>query len=604
MNLLRSRSAHTTLAPVYSSADIARLTGLSKGRITQLRSPETAGTATLLPTPDAEDSTQERPLWRGSTVARWCASSGRRLPPHMASWMLPGPDGPHLEHSEQRTVQLRQEPNVDADMRRPPIDVHVASYRPTDGPGSGPSVWLATVMAPGESARLLGWPPAWRRGSPLQDLVHQLLASLDTHHNAQSALLGTLVILPTEAEPSYSSYAGLVRVLDLYRSDKTGADELKDLADRMRQRPAHADEFTDLAAAIGHRLPWWPAGCATPPLVTAWQPGTQLTETIPPPLAEADSFRRRCAATADQLGGDLAASVRELGDSRWGQASDSWRPGAVPDVSALPKECDETVWQVPVRFTLARERHAYNGDFWQGLNWLMEHAPSQRLARDAHRIFGDPDSARTVMIDTAQLPACAAHHLTQAVKPAEAGGSYRARLVLDALDAQSLCATGARLGTWPTQAGPAWCATDPDTSLIALHVPRALPAPGTDAGAPLETVVLRTVSTQGHYGPAPAIALVVTDQDRLMILPECGAAADIAAVIEHVVWHPGVAVHLVGLAASLNEKLTGAVQSLIDTTARSTPWEQLAQLVGPHPAGRSCMYCRTAGEAGRATMNS
>ncbi|MCX4673620.1 hypothetical protein OG453_44500 [Streptomyces sp. NBC_01381] len=592
MNLLRSRGTLRNLPPACSSADIARMTGLSKGRITQLRSPGTAGTATPLPVPDAEDSTEERPLWRGRTVARWCAASGRRLPVHVASWLLPGPDGPHLEHSGQRTVQLCQEPGVDADMRRAPVDVHVASYTPHGGPGSGPSLWLATVMAPGESARLLGWPPAWPYGSPLQHLVHELLAGLDPYEEAQGALLGTLVILPTEAEPSFSSYAGLVRLLDLHRSDTTGADELKDLVDRMRQVPAGADEFNDIAAAIGHRLPWWPAGCATPPLVTAWRPGIQLTEPLPPPLAEADAFRRRCEASADRLTGDLAASVRELGDSRWGQASDAWRPGALPDRTALPADCDESVWQVPVRFTLAPEQHAYNGDFWQGLRWLMEHAPSQRLARDAHRIFGDPDSARTVVIDTAQLPACAAPRLTEAVKAAPASGSYRAQLVLDALDAHPLGAAGAVLGTWPAFAGPGWCATAPGTSLVALHVPRALPAFDTTMGAPLETVMLRTVKSDGRYGPAPVIALVVTDQDQLVVLPECGDAADLAAAIEHVVWHPVTPVHLVGLAPSMNEELTGAVKSLIDTTTRSTPWEQLTRLVGPHPEDGYCMYCR------------
>ncbi|MEU6895920.1 hypothetical protein ABZ934_30005 [Streptomyces sp. NPDC046557] len=33
-------------------------------------------------------------------------------------------------------------------------------------------------MAPGESARLMGWPPPWEHGSPLQNLVLQLLSSL------------------------------------------------------------------------------------------------------------------------------------------------------------------------------------------------------------------------------------------------------------------------------------------------------------------------------------------------------------------------------------------------------------------------------------------
>ncbi|MEU5958186.1 hypothetical protein [Streptomyces sp. NPDC047525] len=487
-------------------------------------------------------------------------------------------------------MQLRQNPDVDVEMRRPPVDVHVVSYSPQGGPGTGPSLWLVTVMAPGEGSRLFGWPPSWPHGTPLQHLVHKLLS--DSDEEAQGALLGTLVILPTESEPGYTSHSSLVRLIDLYRSETKNADELHDLVHRARQVPVHADELGDLAAAINERLPWWPAGCATPPLVTAWQPGTQLTEALPPPLAEADAFRRRCAATADQLSGDLAASVRELGDSRWGMASDGWRPGALPDWSALPADCDETVWQVPVRFTLAHERHAYTGDFWQGLNWLMENAPSQRLAHDAHRYFGDPDSARAVLVDTAGLPASAAHHLNASVKPVQASKSYRAQLVLSALDAHPRSAAGVALGTWPALAGPAWCATMPDSNLIALHVPRALPDTEA-AGVPLEIVVLRTEKADGRYEPAPAIALVVTDQDNLLVLPECGDADDIAAVIEHVIWHPGVAVHLVGLAPSLNRNLIDVVQSLIDTTARSTPWDQLARLVGPHSADHACIYCRT-----------
>ncbi|MEV0987844.1 hypothetical protein [Streptomyces sp. NPDC049949] len=201
-------------------------------------------------------------------------------------------------------------------------------------------------------------------------------------------LLGTLVVFPTENDPRYGSGSGFVRVLDLYGP---GADHPgNDLHHRLRQLPVQSAEMKDVAEAIGHRLPWWPPGCATPPLVSAWDPKATQTETIPPPLAEAHAFQRRCVATAEQLEGALADSVRELGNSRWAQASNRWRPGYTPDLGVLPNECDPEVWQIAVRFGLSSQRQSWTGNFWEGLGWLMEHAPSMRLARDAHRVFGDP----------------------------------------------------------------------------------------------------------------------------------------------------------------------------------------------------------------------
>ncbi|WP_369384141.1 hypothetical protein [Streptomyces sp. cg36] len=135
-----------------------------------------------------------------------------------------------------------------------------------------------------------------------------------------------------------------------------------------------------------------------------------------------------------------------------------------------------------------------------------------------------------------------------------------------------------------TAAGPA--------SLLAVHIPRSVPAPGPATGAYLEAVVLRTVKTGGSSGPAPAVVLVTTGRDHLVILPECGEADRLAAVIEHTVWHPGIAVHLVGLAPSRNERLITTLESLLATTPRTTAWEQLERLAGPHPQEGYCIYCR------------
>ncbi|WP_331759581.1 hypothetical protein [Streptomyces anulatus] len=575
MALLWTR-ADRPLADAYSGADIARLTGLTRGRVSQLRTP---GEPDALPEPDAPGSTTTRPLWRGDTVARWCARTGRRLPPRTASWLMPGPDGPHLRRESQQTLRLQQDDIPDhPDLRRPPIDVHVIRY--TTASGSGPSVWLATVLAPGEMRRLLGWPPGWPHESPLDHLVHEILAGFEPDHRADTDLLGTLVLLPTIAEPEYGSMSGDVRVLQLHKGDVGGRD-----ADRfhsqLRQLRPSADELRDLAQALGHRLPWWPPGCATPALVSSWAPDAQrLPEHVPPPLAGAHAFLRRCESAAADLQGTLRDSVLELGRYRWNRVTSDWRGDVFPDLGALPKDCDAGIWQVAVEFNLPPVP-ATSGDFDEGLEWVMEHAPSQHMARGAVDTFGDPGSAGTVLLNTNSLPSQLRALFTGQVTSAEASGSYRAQRVLDALDAHPAAAAGAVLGTWPAVTGPAWCATTPGTGLVALHVPRVMSAPTSSAGAPLEVVLLRTEPVGSYGQPAPAVGFVITDQDRVLLLPAQGRPAELAAAIEHAVWHPDVPTPLVGLASSSNQPLVTVVDALVETGPRFTPWEQLTALVAP-----------------------
>ena len=455
-------------------------------------------------------------------------------------------------------------------------------------------MWLATVLAPGEMSRLLGWPPGWPHESPLGHLVHEILAVVEPDHFTDAGLLGTLVLLPTHAQAQYSSsfLLGNVRMLELYWSDTEGRTHTEEALHSLLRRMHSADEeLGDLVQALGHRLPWWPPGCATPALVAGWAPDThRAPEHVPPPLAEAQAFLRRCESAAAELEGTLRASVLELGTSLWNSAASRWRREGALNQGALPKEGDASLWQVAVEFNLP-PAPATTGDFWEGLEWAMEHAPSQRLARDALRFFGDPGSAGTVLVDTGRLPDPVRSLFTNHLTPAEAPVSYRAQRVLDALDAHPDSAAGPVLGAWPAPAGPAWCATSPGTRLAALHVPRVMPAePST--GAPLETVLLRT-EAGGDYGQqAPAIGFVVTDQDQILLLPAQGSPADLAAAIEHALWHPGTPTLVVGLTPSSNDSLIAAVDALVETGPRITPWEQLIALVRPHPADGYCPYCR------------
>ncbi|MEU5436404.1 hypothetical protein AB0G73_23920 [Streptomyces sp. NPDC020719] len=598
MVFLRTRT-YRSLADTYSSADIARLTGLSRGRIAQLRS---CAEPDALPEPDAEQSTKTRPLWRGDTVARWCARTGRRLPPRTAPWLLPGPDGPHLRRDSHTTLHLHQDGlnAVDArirhDLERPAIDVHVARYTP---PASeGPSVWLAAVLAPGQWRSLMGWPPLWPHGDPLNHLIQEIARDAEPHPEAHSDLLGTLVLLPTLAEPEYTLFPPEVRLLDLYSSDLAG-EQQEDLHHRMRRLRADDEELHDLVTALGHRLPWWPPGCATPLLAASWTPGAPRHQDVPPPLAEAQAFVRRCESAADDLTGSLRASVLELGISRWDSSLSGWRPGEDPSHGQLPKGCPPDVWQLAVEFSLP-PAPAMTGDFWEGLEWLMEHAPSPRLAQDALAYFGDPGSAGVAAVDTALLPHPVKNALTAHITAATATGSHRAQRVLDALDDHPDAAAGTQLGHWPAPTGPVWCATSHDDRLIALHVPRRMPAPDESTGKPLEIVLLRTASAT-HHPPAPAVGFVVTDRDQLMLLPALGKPEALAAAIEHTVWHPGIATLVVGLMPSSNEPLVAAVEALLQTGPRTTGFDQLTALVGPHPQRGYCSYCRKLGsDASRA----
>ncbi|MEV0192233.1 hypothetical protein AB0I39_27330 [Kitasatospora purpeofusca] len=164
---LRCRTTAQTLA----SNDVAALTGLHRSRISQLLHTKDG---TALPPPDGEDSTDTRPRWKADTIARWCAATGRRLPPETASWLLPGPDGPHLRPADARTLHLSPGDTSNLGRFAPqPIDLHVTRY---DTPGhGGPSVWIVTPLVPSETSSLLGWPRPWPHGSPLAHLVHDLI---------------------------------------------------------------------------------------------------------------------------------------------------------------------------------------------------------------------------------------------------------------------------------------------------------------------------------------------------------------------------------------------------------------------------------------------
>ncbi|WP_371523230.1 hypothetical protein [Kitasatospora sp. NBC_01300] len=604
---LRSRTTPPTLA----SGDIAALTGLHRSRISQLLHTQDG---TPLPKPDGEGSTETRPRWKFETIARWCAATGRRLPPETASWLLPGPDGPHLRPADSRTLHLSPGDTRNVGRFAPqPVDVHVARY---DTPGhDAPSLWIVTPLIPSETGSLLGWPRPWERGTPLAHLVQDLITDHHDHDpDDPDTHLGTLLLLPTTDRPTFTAPDTTARLLELYSSDSKPDPSRGDLHDRLRRlHRLDRHELQDLVTALGHRLPLWPPGCATADLVAAVHtdpasapPGGQL----PPTLASAWAFHQRCASIAATRSGALADSVRNLGAAWWSTSAHAWQSQLGSNRGELPADADPAIWQVPVQFSLP-DAPRQQGDMFEGLEWLMEQSPSQRLAEDALAIFGDPSSVGTAVIDLAALPRQLRALLTGRITPyAERTSSLRAQRVLAELEGHPQAVARSALASWRLPAGPTWCATAEETSLFAFHVPRRTAAPyesvhtpaGHDSpvpkppsgeqlvGRPLELVLVPTQTTES----APrTVGFVITDTDQVVMLPAIGSAATIAAAIEHVTWHEGKATLIPGMMPAQSDRLVAAVEALQTTGPALVPWNQLSLLADDHEPDRAhCHYCR------------
>ncbi|MFD8698949.1 hypothetical protein [Kitasatospora purpeofusca] len=497
-------------------------------------------------------------------------------------------------------------------MAADPISLHVTCYQNADRLG-GAEVWLVTPLAPSESIDLLGWPPGWPNGSPLADLVVQLIDDFDNPVRWKpDALMGTLVLLPTTAHGSFREASDDVRMMELYSSDANPAPCRGDLHERLRHvHRSNGRELLDLVAAIGHRLPLWPAGCATTELVATWEldPEVRISGGLPPPLESVRAFAQRCESVARSQADPISASLRALGSAWWTISAGRWAQGNQHS-GALPEKCDPAVWQVPVQFQLPTTV-AYVGPLFDGLDWLMEQSPSRRLAEDALAIFGDPSSAGIAVMDLDSLPRQVRALLEQGTRPSKhPPTSLRARRVVEALDHFPGAVHGVRTLEWVQPGGPVWCADIEGTSLFAFHVSRRAaaeaesvytpvghsgPVPGptnqSQVGRAIEVAFVPTVS--GGGASRGAVGFIITDSDQLLLLPAIGDAGELASAIEHMTWHEGRRSLPVGLPPVHSRQLANAVAARLQGKTALVSWERLGVMVGDHPDERAyCYYCR------------
>lgn len=587
------------------------MTGLRRSRISQLHQ---STEPDALPEPDCAGSTEARPRWQHETIARWCAATGRRLPPDLASWLHPGPDGPRLQRTDARLLRLESTAQARYRLGRAAADsinLHVTCYQDASRFG-GAVVWLVTPVVPSEAINLLGWPFGWPNGSPLADLVVQLINDFGNPASWEpDAHLGTLVLLPTAASDSFMAPTDDVRLMELYSSDANPSPCRGELHDRLRRIHRHNErELLDLVKAIGHRLPLWPAGCATTELVAAWalDPTSRISGRLPP-LEPVRAFAQRCESVARNQEDTLADSLRALGSAWWTISARHWAPG-IQRRGALPEKSDPAIWQLPVQFQVPTAV-PFMGPLFDGLDWLMEQPHSPRLAEDALAIFGDPSSAGTAVIDLDSLPRHVRALLERRIRPSEPPpASLRARRVVEALDQHPDAGHGIDVAEWIQPGGPVWCAKPEGTSLFAFHVSRRAAAPAESAhtsvghrgpvpgpaaqsrvGRALEVAFLPTAPVDG--ATRAAVGFVITDSDQLLLLPAIGSADKLAAAIEHMTWHEGQRGLPVGLPPVQSEHLANAVAARLQTGPALVPWEQLSMMVGDHADERPhCHYCR------------
>lgn len=543
--------------PVTPS-DLTKLTGLSKARVSQLRE--------ALPTPDGAGSTEARPRWQLETLARWLAEQGRRLDERHAPWLLAGPDGPTLRRIWARNFDLTPGPEESwLGPDAPTTTVHVAAYHDSNSPRA---VWLVTPIAPAETTNVFPG-IGYHDGDMLAQLVDLLTRVGQPSSGWRRKLIGSLVLLPVDRAGTHNW--GRRRDLDLRVIDVFEGWSRDDLAAQASGPQWRLD--ADLAKALGHRLPLWPAGCTTPDLVTAWTPEREdgIRCDLPPTMADADAFVRMCTAQAERLDGELAESMLALGRVYWHMDLAANRFGR----AELPDGVDPQVWVVPLKVSIPKEPHADGVDFWPAALWTQtSEAVPPRLADMTLARFGDPESIGVVVLDPAELPAPVAEALTTPAEPT-ANRSRQARSVLAALDDHA----EVTLDRWQTPGSPAWRTRTPE-GLVAVHVPRRTPTED-EAGRPLDLTVVREPGLSGD-----AVGLITTDRGAVVMLPAKGSAARLASAVEHVVRNPGERVLTEALMPEASETLTDALNGALAAGAAAIPWRRIEGLL-QHTAGDS-----------------
>jgi len=550
-------------------ADVAQVAGWHRTRISQLRD--------SMPPADGIGSTEARPRWSGSTIAEFLAKEGRRPDPEVASWLVQGPDGPKLSKRDTAVITLQRTgptPFYDA----PPLQVHVATYVDYN---TYRRVWLATVLAPSDPWQIFGVGRGWGEHSEttLAHLVRQLQEQVEGQPRIKGFrhLIGTLVVLSTDCTPGAVTAGGrwrdgTTRIVDVFEDwDEAELDNRADVD------PTTADLYPHLAAALGHRLPYWPYACNTPDLVGAWDPKLErgVPCTIPPPAADAYLFLQMCEGTARTINGEeLAESLVELGREYWDLMAMPYTGLDSRDETSLPDWADPEVWQMAVDIQLPEvPEPSRRADIFTALRWTQtaENLPP-RLAEAARRYFGDPDSAGVVVVDLTTLPAHVAEVLEKADRRSDPPGrtSLQARAIATALDSYPQVT----VDTWPTPGHPAWRGRIEGQPLVAVHVPRLMSVHAGN-GEPVELVVVKPVQVDG----AGAVGFVVTATGVVMMLPDHGSAERLAAAVEHVAAKPGEPTPIPGIPGPYSETLVTALQGALAAGTATIPWRRVLGMV-------------------------
>ncbi|WP_157528717.1 hypothetical protein [Nocardia sp. NRRL S-836] len=504
-----------------TTSEFARAYGVVRTRISQLRGQN------LLP-PTTEGSSPGQAQWDTGEVFRFLAQQRRdENNPALRLSLLRPRAGVTWSCSRGQIITV-DTPRDSWSPASGPVSVHATTYTANALiTGCTAAVHLLVVLGPHSPLTLEASVRGPERdGSVLELVLSQLHPDRfwADHHNSGPGQRVAVVVpqtWPSEEglRQPYPRQGPSAFVLDVFRGE--GVD-----AETLARRPLF--DVTDVAATLGHQLPWWPQGHLTADIVTAWEPGTEpVTVTVPPYAAQQYDILRWTERAAAGFGDD-ADDVRSLGRQLW-QTRTS---GPRDYMSAAQPDAPEG-WIKAVRWKLDAVDHDWlaRTNMMSGADAVLDSPATPRhIAQSIVSYCGDPAVFSPVLLRLDGLPEQLQQAITDSVdtEPIPAEASWRLFSLQQVL-AEAGATTAVKGARWrmrpaPTENRPP-ARREPDVLFAydadgnhwaALHPPREVPS---ELGT-AEDILARGV----HLWVIPAeqdrtAYLLTTDEGILIPLP-------------------------------------------------------------------------------------
>lgn len=555
-----------SLPDLLTSADIRKLLNLSSSGLANTRRRDSG-----FPAPDPKLSRIRSPRWQKAAFLRWMVSGG--LAPVT---VLPDLDPP-VDDQPVRWRYLRTEFTT--------IETVLESFPSTSYQEQYALMRYAPVSGGVSSHRVL--------------TVAFVVDEPDEEKSFSWAFVGSRLTAATAAAIGYGpdGLSGSIVWMDSVQGGHKPylqGVEVPETFDRGSVQMGYVDP-QNLAAIVGHRLPFWWPGYASGAAVAMWIPEPANAPTpvfvgVPPVAASRARMRQQLRLVVDEIASgvrtapaDVPAQLSGLGNAAWDQAVRWYRqPSQHPWVDAVRRVMPSHEEPDPVLSPVPPET-----DIFEGLAWLVAQDDlDPELARSLTDFYGFPESIVTATVDLAALPARLAAVIEASIRPVKAPTeNWMRRALAPSASAKDL--------TWIVDGDHRRRPVIVDDGELRFHVPRTLPDGFTPEtlhlvarGEPNRSVMAFGVDRRGLAIPLP---VVKSGWDRVA---QCLAA--VALSISEPV--------SLGNTPKLWEapdELNRMVSALETTDHLEVSWSVISSVAGSRPAETTDAELREASVAGR-----